>query len=68
MARNPIRPQLNRASQIKSEKEDVRQSVTLFDIDYAMMTYLEDVALPTLTAEQEQKIGKPDPGMNDIAL
>ena len=49
MARNPIRPQLNRASQIKSEKEDVRQSVTLFDIDYAMMTYLEDVALPSLT-------------------
>lgn len=49
MAKNPIRPQLNRASQIKSEKEDIRQSITLFDIDYAMMTYLEDVALPTLT-------------------
>lgn len=49
MADNPIRPQLNRASQIKSEKGDIRQSITLFDIDYAMMTYLEDVALPTLT-------------------
>jgi hypothetical protein len=49
MAKNPIRENLNRAHQIKSEKSDVKQSVSLFDIDYAMMTYLEDVALPTLT-------------------
>lgn len=49
MAKNPIRPELNRANQIKSEKSDVKHSVSLFDIDYAMMSYLEDVALPTLT-------------------
>ena len=47
-ASNPIRPALNRANQIKSEKNEVRHSVTLFDIDYAMMSYLEDVALPVL--------------------
>lgn len=47
-ASNPIRPALNRANQIKSEKNEVRHSVSLFDIDYAMMSYLEDVALPTL--------------------
>ena len=49
MAKNPIRPELNRGNQIKSEKSDVKHSVSLFDIDYAMMSYLEDVALPTLT-------------------
>lgn len=47
-ASNPIRPELNRANQIKAEKTDVKHSVSLFDIDYAMMSYLEDVALPTL--------------------
>jgi hypothetical protein len=46
--RDIIRPDLNRANQTKYEKGDVRQSVTLFDIDYAMMTYLEDVILPDL--------------------
>ena len=49
MAKNVIREELNRGHQIKSEKNDVKQSVTLFDIDYAMMSYLEDVALPTIT-------------------
>ena len=49
MAKNPIRPELNRAKQIKSEKSDVKHAVSLFDIDYSMMSYLEDVALPTLT-------------------
>jgi hypothetical protein len=29
---------------------------------------IAEIALPTLTAEQEQKIGITDPGMNDIAL
>ncbi len=48
MSTNPLRPDLNRANQIKSEKGDLKQSVTLFDIDYAMMTYLEDTVLPTL--------------------
>ena len=47
-ASNPIRPELNRGKQIKTEKGDVKHSVSLFDIDYAMMSYLEDVALPTL--------------------
>jgi hypothetical protein len=48
MAKNPIRPALNRANQIKSEKGDLKHGISLFDIDYAMMSYLEDVALPTL--------------------
>lgn len=48
MSINPIKPQLNRASEIKSNVGDVKKSVGLFDIDYAMMTYLEDVALPKL--------------------
>ena len=48
MAENPLKKDLNRANQIKSEKGNIKKSVTLFDIDYAMMSYLEDVALPTL--------------------
>ena len=34
----------------------------------AAIFVIAEVALPTLTAEQEQKIGITDPGMNDIAL
>jgi hypothetical protein len=48
MATNPLRPDLNRARQIKSAAGDVKQSITLFDIDYAMMTHLEDTILPNL--------------------
>lgn len=48
MSINPLRPDLNRANEIKSEKGDVKKSVGLFDIDYAMMTYLEDTVLPKL--------------------
>ncbi len=48
MSINPIKPNLNRANEIKSNVGDVKKSVGLFDIDYAMMTYLEDVALPKL--------------------
>ena len=36
------------ANEIKSTKGDLKRSVTLFDIDYAMMSYLEDTVLPTL--------------------
>ena len=48
MSTNPLKADLNRAKQIKSTKGDLKQSITLFDIDYAMMTYLEDTVLPTL--------------------
>ena len=48
MAINPLRQDLNRANQIKSSKTDIKQSVSLFDVDYAIMTYLENVVLPTL--------------------
>ncbi len=48
MSTNPQRPNLNRANQIKSEKGDLKQSISLFDIDYAMMSYLENTVLPTL--------------------
>jgi hypothetical protein len=47
MSTNPLRKQ-ERILQIKKEKGELRQSVSLFDIDYAMMSYLEDTALPTL--------------------
>jgi hypothetical protein len=48
MSTNPLRANLNRAKQIKSQKGDLKQSVSLFDIDYAIMSYLEDTVLPEL--------------------
>jgi hypothetical protein len=48
MSTNPLRQNNNRANEIKSTKGDLKQSISLFDIDYAMMSYLEDTALPTL--------------------
>jgi hypothetical protein len=48
MSTNPLRPDLNRGNEIKSTKGDLKQSITLFDIDYAMMTYLEDTVLPNV--------------------
>lgn len=48
MSVNPLRPDLNRGTEIKSTKADLKRSVTLFDIDYAMISYLEDTVLPTL--------------------
>ena len=48
MSTNPLRPDLNRANQIKSNKGDVKQSISLFDVDYAIMSYLEDTVLPKL--------------------
>lgn len=47
MSTNPLRKE-DRILQIKKEKGDLKQSISLFDIDYAMMSYLEDTALPTL--------------------
>jgi hypothetical protein len=48
MSTNPLRQNKNRANEIKSTKGDLKQSISLFDIDYAMMSYLEDTALPIL--------------------
>jgi hypothetical protein len=48
MSTNPLKETLNRGNQLKSNKGDFKQSVSLFDIDYAMMSYLEDTVLPTL--------------------
>ena len=47
MSTNPLR-NTARILQTKSEKGDVKGGVTLFDIDYAIMSYLEDTVLPTL--------------------
>jgi hypothetical protein len=47
MSTNPLKKS-NRILQSKSTKGDLKQSISLFDIDYAMMSYLEDTALPTL--------------------
>ena len=51
MAENPLRKS-ERILQTKWEGGDVKQSVSLYDVDYAVMNYLEDVALPTLTDSQ----------------
>ena len=47
MSTNPLKKS-DRILQTKSTKGDLKQSISLFDIDYAMMSYLEDTALPTL--------------------
>jgi hypothetical protein len=47
MAENPLRNP-NREAQIKREGNDLKQSVSLYDVDYAIMNYLGDVVLPTL--------------------
>lgn len=47
MAINPLRKD-NRVLQLKQTEEDVKYGITLFDVDYAIMSYLEDVVLPTL--------------------
>jgi hypothetical protein len=38
MSTNPLRADLNRAKQTKSKKGDLKQSVSLFGIDYAIMS------------------------------
>jgi hypothetical protein len=56
MAENPLR-NVTRVNQIKASNDDVKQSITLYDVDYAIMTYLEDVVLPTLDVNgRAQKI------------
>ncbi len=56
MAENPLR-NVARVNQIKASTDDVKQSITLYDVDYAIMTYLEDVVLPTLDVNgRAQKI------------
>jgi hypothetical protein len=47
MSTNPLKKS-DRILQSKSTKGDLKQSISLFDIDYAMMSYLEDTALPVL--------------------
>ena len=47
MAINPLRD-VNRGNQIKHEPGDLQQSIKLYDVDYAIMSYLQDVVLPTL--------------------
>jgi hypothetical protein len=47
MSTNPLRKS-ERILQAKSTAGDLKQSISLFDIDYAMMTYLEDTVLPAL--------------------
>ena len=49
MSTNPLRPDFNRATEIKADVNDLKQSITLFDIDYAIMNYLENTVLPTLS-------------------
>jgi hypothetical protein len=46
MAINPLRD--TNKYQTKHEAGDLRQSIQLYDVDYAIMKYLEDVVLPDL--------------------
>jgi hypothetical protein len=47
MAENPLRKS-DRILQTKFEAGDIKQSVSLYDVDYAIISYLEDVVLPPL--------------------
>lgn len=47
MAENPLKNP-NREAQIKREQGDLKQSVSLYDVDAAIIGYLSDVVLPTL--------------------
>lgn len=47
MAENPLRNS-NREAQIKNEQGDLKHGVSLYDIDYAIMSYLMDVVLPPI--------------------
>ena len=47
MAENPLRNP-NREAQIKREQSDLKQSISLYDVDYAIMNYLSEVILPKL--------------------
>lgn len=58
MAENPLR-RPDRILQRKWEAGDINQSVTLYDVDYAIMSYLEDVALPNLSDSQNTNIKIP---------
>lgn len=46
MAINPLRD--TNKYQTKHEAGDLQQSIKLYDVDYAIITYLQDVVLPTL--------------------
>lgn len=47
MATDPIKPKLNRANQLKTDKQ-FNKGITLYDIDLTINNYMEDVILPTL--------------------
>lgn len=47
MAKNPLR-KTDRASQIKKEVGDISPSIKLYDVDYAIINYLQDVLLPPI--------------------
>ena len=47
MAENPLRKP-DRILQKKAGPNDAKRGITLFDVDYAIMSYLEEVVLPTL--------------------
>lgn len=47
MAKNPLK-KTDRASQIKHEVGDISPNIKLYDVDYAIINYLQDVVLPPL--------------------
>ncbi len=58
MAENPLRKP-ERILQTKWEPGDVKQSVSIYDIDYTIISYLQDVALPILQDAQNVNIKIP---------
>jgi hypothetical protein len=47
MSTNPLR-KTDRILQTKRDDSNIKKSISLFDVDYAMMSYLEDTVLPEL--------------------
>jgi hypothetical protein len=58
MAENPLR-RSDRIFQQKPDTGDVKQSISLYDVDYAIMSYLEDVAIPNLSDSNNKSIKVP---------
>ena len=53
MATDPLKPELNRALQIKTDEQYRKSGIKLMDVDRAIMEHIEDTVLPTLTINDE---------------
>jgi hypothetical protein len=58
MAVNPLKNTGNRANEIKREEVFTKRSITLYDVDFAISQYMQDVVIPQLE-ESGQKLNVP---------